>query len=107
MMMTYETKEVEASADEAAPVDGLVMRNCSNCVEWQAVGKVDEKAECVERDRFTYGNNTCVSFKYDPSRFCTICGSVAAEGEHSSMNCTKNESHVASQWDYEWQDYSA
>ena len=102
-----ETGEIEASTKVVSPVDALVMQKCSNCAEWQGAITADtEKGDCLERDKLTYGSNTCSSFNPDPSRFCAICGAIAEEAEHSAMNCTKNDNHGASQWDYEWHDFS-
>jgi len=79
---------------------------CLNCAEWGG-DKGSDKGDCYENDSITHGHDTCHDFSIDGSRFCTICNSTAKEADHSSMTCTKNSSHVASQWDYEWVDFSA
>lgn len=105
--MVNKNTETESREGAKRPVERLVMQCCANCAEWQGSTDSKEKAECIERDKFTYSNNTCFSFQPDLTRFCGICGAIAIESNNSAMECTANDGHGASQWDYEWHDYSA
>ena len=82
------------------------MKKCSDCSEWQEAGTESVSGDCLEHDKMTNQSDSCASFSPDPTRYCAICGAKAIEAEHSSMECSKSDSHGASQWDYEWHDFA-
>lgn len=96
-------------ADLSAEIDAEQFsadRKCVNCAEWQGFDGGTLPRECAESGELTRHGDSCNKFRYDPSRFCAICGGVSLETEHSGMVCANNDAHFASQWDYEWHDFT-
>ena len=81
---------------------------CKNCADWEAISGVSFGfGECINDNVIMPSTETCDEFNADQFKFCGVCNHIAKEGEHSSMECTNNDDHGATQWDYQWHDFSA
>jgi len=78
---------------------------CKNCENLEMSTRYSYFGNCIERGCIVLLSHSCRDFDVDKASFCGVCLCPAVEEPHSSLVCTGDGTHVASQWDLEWRDF--
>jgi len=78
---------------------------CKNCESWEVLAGHVYLGDCTISGDTRLLSHSCREFEVDKTSFCGVCLCPAVEEPHSSLVCTGNGDHVASQWDLEWRDF--